>query len=528
MVAVLVQLKLALLRNTLKQSVWRVVGLLFAAIGGLGVVALVVTGLVAARLLDADDAAAVLTLGGAALTLGWILMPLLLFGADETLDPARFALLPLPARRLLPGLLAAAAVGVPGIATIVVVAATAVTWSRGPLTVGVAIASAILGVLLCLTSARVVTSAFAGMLTSRKFQDLASLLLFSVIMVFALGMNGFNALLIGSGEQVVAQLRQASHVLAWTPLGWAWSAPGDAATGHVGAAGVKLLLCLAALALLILAWHAFLARSLTSAVPAGAAGRRKSAHSLLDRLLPATPVGATAARSLRYLRRDPRYLVSLAGVVLAPLAIVLATLTTGGEGGWFVWVAVLVAAVVSMSACQELSFDGSAFWTQMSTGVRGRDDLLGRAVATYLWSGPLVLFVTVLSATWSGRWEVVPSALGLASVILIGGVGIAMAVSARWQGPVAPPGANPFSGSSSASIESFLALLFTSLGTAAITAPVAALAVAAIWLPTLSWVVLLIGPVWGVVVLHYATTVGGRYLDGHWPEVLGRLTKNAL
>ena len=42
-----------------------------------------------------------------ALTLGWLLMSLLVFGVDETVDPAKFALLPVRAGELLPGLLAA-------------------------------------------------------------------------------------------------------------------------------------------------------------------------------------------------------------------------------------------------------------------------------------------------------------------------------------------------------------------------------------------------------------------------------------
>ena len=39
-------------------------------------------------------------LGGGLLVLGWLLLPLVFFGVDETLDPARFALLPLPRRTL--------------------------------------------------------------------------------------------------------------------------------------------------------------------------------------------------------------------------------------------------------------------------------------------------------------------------------------------------------------------------------------------------------------------------------------------
>ena len=40
-------------------------------------------------------------------------MSLLVFGVDETVDPAKFALLPVRARELLPGLLVAGLIGSP-------------------------------------------------------------------------------------------------------------------------------------------------------------------------------------------------------------------------------------------------------------------------------------------------------------------------------------------------------------------------------------------------------------------------------
>src|SRR2546430_17468214 len=65
----------------------------------------------------ADGGLVMAALTGTALVLGWLFLPLLFFGVDETLDPARFALLPLPRRTLAVGMLAAACVGIPGNAT---------------------------------------------------------------------------------------------------------------------------------------------------------------------------------------------------------------------------------------------------------------------------------------------------------------------------------------------------------------------------------------------------------------------------
>ena len=73
-------------------------------------------------------------------------MSLLVFGVDETVDPARFALLPVRARELLPGLLAAALVGVPGVATVLMGLGLVVTWARSPLLTAAALVAMPLGV----------------------------------------------------------------------------------------------------------------------------------------------------------------------------------------------------------------------------------------------------------------------------------------------------------------------------------------------------------------------------------------------
>ena len=65
----------------------------------LGVVAAVLVGMVALRWTSLELTADVTVLAFPSLTIGWLLMSLLVFGIDETVDPARFALLPVRARR---------------------------------------------------------------------------------------------------------------------------------------------------------------------------------------------------------------------------------------------------------------------------------------------------------------------------------------------------------------------------------------------------------------------------------------------
>lgn len=525
MVAVLVRLKLVLLRNTLMRSPMRAVALVLGVLFGAGFVALGVSGLVAARSLSIEQASAVVVLGGSALIAGWIVFPVLLSGVDETLDTSRFALLPLSARQLLPGLLAAGAVGVPGVATIVLAMATLATWSRGPGAVAVAAVAAILGIVTCLLAARVVTSALAGLMASRRFKDVAGLMMTLLFMTFAVGINTLGGVVGGSLEATGRRLVAVSVMLGWTPLGWAWSAPAESAGGEHLIAIAKLGLATALVAALAFAWHHFVAIRLTSVITVGSSSVRSGSR--LARLLPDSPVGATALRCLRYWRRDPRYISSLTGILLAPLAITAVNVVGADAASWLVWVPVMIAFLIGVSTSQDLSYDGSSLWTQISTGVSGRDDLAGRAMAMFFWSLPLLSGVIVGAAVITDRWDTLPQVIGLSFALALGGVGVGLAFSAHFQGPAPPPGANPFSSGSGSSFQSVIAVLGAMAISGVLSVPMLALVIGAIWVPALNWVALVVGPLWGAGVLVIGLRVGGAHLDEKWPEILSRVIAHA-
>ena len=273
MVAVLVRLKLTLLANSLRRSVWRTVGLVVGLVYGFGAVVAVLVGLFALRFTSAALTADVTVVAYSALTVGWLLMSLLVFGVDETVDPARFALLPVRARDLLPGLFAAALLGVPGVATVLVAAGLVITWARTvPLIAAAAIAFP-LGVATCVLLARVATSALAAVLASRRFRDLVlvGFALFGVVV-------GLGGNLLGTfGASDPGRLRQALAVVAqvagWSPFGWAWAVPADIARDQWLVAGVHLLLAGGLVAVLWRAWSHFLAVRLTSPIESGGGGR---------------------------------------------------------------------------------------------------------------------------------------------------------------------------------------------------------------------------------------------------------------
>ena len=109
MARLLVQLKLRLLRNALRSSGQAKAGFIISTIVAVLVAAGTFAGLAALRGNSAsvDLTTVIFTL----FAFGWLILPLLVFGLDGTLDPATLALYPLRTRPLAVGLLAASATG---------------------------------------------------------------------------------------------------------------------------------------------------------------------------------------------------------------------------------------------------------------------------------------------------------------------------------------------------------------------------------------------------------------------------------
>ena len=74
MVALLVRLKLTLLKNSLKRSVWRTVGMIIAMVYALVVVIVVLAGLIGLRFTSLALTADLTVVWYAGLTVGWLLM----------------------------------------------------------------------------------------------------------------------------------------------------------------------------------------------------------------------------------------------------------------------------------------------------------------------------------------------------------------------------------------------------------------------------------------------------------------------
>src|SRR5579859_712299 len=153
MARLLVQLKLRLLFNALRASAGAriafVLSTILAAViaGGVFYLLSILRG-------DGIAAADLTTVIFCFFGLAWLVLPLVAFGLDSTLDPATLALYPLRTRPLAVGLLAASATGAWPLANLLGLLGVTVGLARGAAGVLVALLAVVLQVLFCIVLAR--------------------------------------------------------------------------------------------------------------------------------------------------------------------------------------------------------------------------------------------------------------------------------------------------------------------------------------------------------------------------------------
>ena len=539
MAALLVGLRLRQLGRTLRRSPWAIVTLALGSLGALGALALVGVLLLLLRLTLPSAGPDAVVLLGSALVVGWMVASLLISG-DDGLAPERFAVLPVPARRLLPGVLLAGAIGVGGIATLLALLLALIGWS---VSAPALLAGALLlplQLLTCLLAGRALASALARQLAKRSGRDvtivIGSVLAISAGIIIPVVVEGVRAL--GAAESMLAAI---ADTLCWTPLGAAWGVARALAEGDVLRAGAQLAIALGTAALLWLVWaHDFRAR-LTAPITQGGGGRIRGG-AWLDRLLPATAVGAIAARGLRYRFRDPRHLVNVIGVAILPLLILAMNVVVGRsveveidaglELGALAAVGPMLVpvlgAIVLMSVAQlDAAYDGSALSTHLLTGVSGTQDRAGRALGMLVLFGPMLVVTCVIATAFSGRWDLLPASLGatLGTGALV--VGVGSAISPWMPGQTPAPEASPFGAGSSGGAQALLGAAVMLATTVTVGAPALGTAIAAAWLPWLGWVSLVLGLGVGALAVWLGVRIGGRALDRRWPEMLAAVSREA-
>ncbi|MET0303562.1 MAG: transporter [Microbacteriaceae bacterium] len=519
MVATLVRLRFLLLRNQLARSPWQIVATVLGGLYGLFVLGALVVALVALSFADIEFARTVTVLAGAAVILGWMLLPALTSGVDQTVDPGRLATFPIARDTLLLGLAVSGVLGIPGIVTLIASLATAATWWRHPLAAIIAVLCAVIATCTAVFGSRMVVALASRISVGRRAREAKTLVVMIPLILLGPIIIGVTALL----REVSDLLPSIARVVALTPFGAIWAVPGDVAAGRFGIAALEFVIGLATLVVVVLLWRWGLARALEQPTQASTKTQVKKGLGLFGRF-PGTPVGAVAARALTYWVRDPRYAQSLISIPLVPLFVFVYS-GFGDNLTPLVFVGPIVAVLLAMSIYTDVSYDNTAFALHVQTGVDGRSDRLGRVIALAVFSVPVTLLLLVGTVAFTGEWGWFPGLLGITIGIFCSGFAVSSIVSGRFVFAVPAPGESPFKSKPGAGMSLLLStfLSWSVVGLLVLPSLVLAIIGFATGQALFGWLALLVGVVWGAVQLVLGIRIGGRILDRRAPEMLAQL-----
>jgi ABC-2 type transport system permease protein len=417
----LVQLKLRLLRNALRMSAGAKAGFVtstvFAVIAAVGTFAILAVqrGNTAA----VDVTSVIFTL----FAFGWLILPVLAFGLDSTLDPATLALYPLRTRPLAVGLLAASAAGVWPLANVLGLLGVTVGLASGGFGLLVALLAVLLQVLFCITLARFVTTGMARVLRSRRGRDLA---IFLFIPIFAL-YEAFAQLvprLSAEGKLTAARFAGIDAWLRWLPPGLAAHAIQDASTGHPGAALLRLALLAGVIAGLGWLWVRSLGRALVTADTSTQSSAVRGAKLPFARY---GLRGTVAARFWIYQRREPLSLMYWGIILVIMLAASISTITTPRYLVGLLLSAGFAGAFVGVFHANSIAMSGPGFSIEaaaLTSGGALRAYFSGQNIAVGMAGVPLLALISFGLATVAGHPA--NGFLGLAVGLAALGAGLAI------------------------------------------------------------------------------------------------------
>jgi len=520
-VAHLVRLRFRLLLNGLTRNPWQALAVILGTVYGLSLFLIAAGGLFALSFAPAELGRTASVLGGAVLVLGWTILPLLSSGIDETVDPARLSIFPIPINTLVLALGVSGMVGVPGIVTTLTALATALTWWASPFAVVAAIVTGFIGAATCVIGSRMLAALTVRISSGRRAREAKTVLVLIPLILLGPAILGVTALF----RELSDIFPMVASVLAWTPLGAIWAVPGDLALGNAGAAVAHAAIGVATLAISLAIWRWALDRALEK--PASAQSSERTTRGLgLFRFFPASPSGAVAARALTYWLRDPRYTQSLISVPLVPALVFFYSGASGDLTG-LLFVGPIVAVLLGMSIYTDVSYDNTAFSLHLHTGVSGRDDRWGRVLGLGSFAVPVTVILTVASVWVSNSWERLPGLLGIALGLLLTGLALSSLVSGRFAFSVPAPGENPFKARPGGGFTLMLSMFasWTALAILALPEMILALLGFAIDSPALGWSALAIGLGLGAALLVVGVRWGGAILDERGADLLVQLQR---
>ncbi|MER6943363.1 hypothetical protein ABT294_05000 [Nonomuraea sp. NPDC000554] len=509
-------LKLRLLAGNLRGDVQRKLGFVFTLIMAVVLALLGFLLMALLRLAPHDVAADLVTVAYALFFVGWMVVPLLAFGLDDTLDPARLSLFPLRTRELAVGLFTASATGVWPAATLVVTAGALAGLATGVDGVLLGVPAVLLQFALCLVTSRLVTTSLSGAMRTRRGRDVLAVSAIFVVLLAQLPNLVLNR---GLGDPA-ALLHGTASFLRWTPPGMA--AHAMAAGGLTGLAEVAIL----AVVVLVVGWLWIKALSRALVMPdastRAASVRRESG--LADRFLPDGPLAAVVTKELKYTRREPRFRVSWFVAIVVTVVLAFSLTSNGAPVGS--WVPVLLTAsgatMIALQSGNAYGLDGPSLWMNVVAcgSEQGlRTDLAGRHLAHALLATPLLAALAVAAGLYTGHpGAIVPAMLAGWGALGIGlGVGAVTSVTIPY---TVPERLNAFSGAAPGQGgQAFASSIGALLGIVALSLPfVVALVFGALW-------VLVLAPFYGLLAEVLGRRLAAKIGFGRLPELVAAVSR---
>lgn len=525
MVARLVTLQLRQLWHLLSRSTWAIVGTIFSVLGALSFLGLFAFLFVTLRVFAPETVPPAMVIIGVVTIVIWMLGSLLFQGSHQ-LAPERFALLPVRAKQLAPGLAAASSVGIGGIITIGWLLLSLIGWSISIPAMIAAIIMLPIALATCVLAGKTFSALLARAFASRKTRDFTTIILMMLLVTMGVWIQFGVVAAFEIGAHLDA-LERVIGVLATTPFGAAFGVPLAVADGDWLMAAVRLVISIATVALLLWAWTAQVSARLTNPIQLRGSGTIRGGG-LLERMFPATPAGAIAVRSLRYRRRDPRMIIN---AIMLPFLPVFVMVVYGFNDvmpdAILPYLALFLPFMLASVVGMDLAYDHANFATHLITGVSGRDDRAGRALAMGIIAVPAAVILVLGSAAIFGAWQHAVPALALTLSATLITLGIASWLGVYLPGRAPKPGASPFGRGSSGGVQAMLQMLATMTITSILLLPTIGLSIGSLAVSWLTWLALVVGTGIGVATLIVGIRMGGNALDKRAPEVLQEITSEA-
>lgn len=529
MVGVFASLKWRLVRNGLNRGWQAAVGLVVGLLIAVPLALLVALGLAFERGQAGQGPTLVVSTVG--LLLAWAILPVLGFGSDETLDPGRLVYLPLRPGRLIAGLFVASLIGIPALATIVMVGGAVIgAMPAGPGAL-IVLAAAALVVAQSIVASRAVVTSIAGLLRSRRGRDVSVMLVALVV----IGFQAFRFLALGVASAVGEDgLRRTADVVRWLPPAWAGEAMAAVTEHRFARAGLALVGAAGFLGLLLLWWRVVLGKVMTSAdtsgtpVTLGAGEVVPPLFPAAVRFLPRNRVGAVIAKELRYAWRDPRRRVQVVVNLAMPSAGIALIAVQGRTWPTEVLLAASVGSLVALNALNFFGLDGPGYWVHVITGGDPREDLMGKDLALVVEVVPLVTLAAVALAVISGGWAYVPAALLLAFPVIGVQTAVGNIVSVLLPQPL-PQTGNPWASTSGQGCVTGLLVMLAMVGELILLVPIAvAVATAAVLSPPWLVVAIPVAFAYGALMWWFGLRIAAGQLRGREPELLAKVDLRAI